>query len=247
MIFSFVSAAVINGQTFHFGIQYMPLQATRISFDQNYIIFDDYTALKTLNPAFRISLPSLSNSGLFLRYDTRQIALQTGANFQNNVYFFSEKSSYYSPDSYVSFFYSSVDIPLTAAFTLRPDGKVKYRILAGVNTKLFKFKRNYYSVFEKRWNYFNYSEVIASDKNKREFMVAKINPIMLYARAGLGIKYYNITADLCIDKNLTNMNKQVDKYNANFVDSYQINLILGFQISPGDLKNKTRELKIAKE
>ena len=246
LIFIVISAAAINGQKFQFGIQYMPLQASKISFDQDYIIFDDYSSLKTLKPAFRISIPSLSNSGLFLRYNTKHITFQTGANFQNNVYFFSEKSTYSSGTS-ISFFYSSVDIPLTAAFTFNTDEKVKYRILAGGNFKLFKFKRNYYSVFAKSFDYINYAEEAASDKGRREFMVTKINPIILYARAGIGIQYYNITADLCLDKNLTNMNRQVDKYNANFIDSYQVNIILGFRIAPGDLKDKTRQLKIAKQ
>jgi hypothetical protein len=246
LIFCFIGIYPLLGQALEFGIQYIPIQATNITFDQDYIIFSDYSSLKILEPAFRMSSPSLSNSGLFMRYNRRHISFQTGLNFQNNVYFYGKKTYDYMT-SFASLFYSSIDIPLTVAYTFRRDEKLKFRILAGVNNKIFKIRRNYYSVFSKKFDYLIYTEATASEKEKRNFMIDKINPFIVYFRSGIGIKYYNLSADLCLDRNLTAMNRYVDKYNANLKDTYQINLVLGFSIAPKDLKYKKFKGKINKE
>ena len=217
-----------------------------ISFDQRFVIFNDYTSSKIIDPSFKLALPSLSNTGLFLRFNpTRRFSVQSGINFYNNVYYYSEKSTY-TAGTYVSFFYSSIDIPLTAVLTLNPDAIWKFRLTGGVNSKIFKLKRNYYSILSKSFDYIFHNEETDSDEQKREFMIDKVNPLMLYSRLGAGVQFYNITADLCLDKNLTDMNRGTDPYNANFKDSYQINLVMTFRIAPKDLKKKTNLHKIGK-
>ena len=84
---------------------------------------------------------------------------------------------------------------------------------------MFKFRRNYYSVFTKNFDYVNYLEETPADKHKRDFLVEKLNSFIIYSRVGVGIQFYNFIVDLCIDKNLTDMNRKFDKYNANFKDS----------------------------
>ena len=241
------SCSQANGQSFDFGIQYIPLQASMISFDQRFVIFNDYTSSKIIDPSFKMALPSLSNTGLFVRYNpARHFSFQSGVNFYNNVYYYSEKSTYVS-GTYVPFFYSSIDIPLTAAVTLNPDAILKFRLTGGINSKMFRLKRNYYSIFSKSFDYIFHNEETDSDEQKREFMIDKVNPFILFSRIGAGVQFYNITADLCLDKNLTNMNREIDTYNANFKDSYQINLIMTFRIAPKDLKKKTTGDKIEKK
>lgn len=58
----------VSGQSFDFGIQYIPLQASLLSFDQDYLIFDDLTSLRVNDVSPGVGAPSLSNTGLFLRY-----------------------------------------------------------------------------------------------------------------------------------------------------------------------------------
>ena len=247
LIFSFFGLHYLPGQTFEFGIQFIPIQASMISFDQDYIIYNDYTSQNILNPSPRLSLPSLSNSGLFLRYIHKQASFQTGLNFQNNVYFYGKRVLSDYTSTYASLFYSSIDIPFTATYTFRHNEPVKFRILAGINNKIFKIRRNYYSVFSKSFDYFNYAAANSADDEKRNFIIDKLKSFIVYFRSGIGMEYYNFTADLFIDKNITAMNRYIDKYNANFKDSYQINLALGFSIAPKDLKSKKYTRKLNKE
>ena len=247
LIFSFFGLHYLSGQTFEFGIQFIPIQASIISFDQDYIIYNDYTSQKILNPSPRLSLPSLSNSGLFLRYIRKQVSFQTGLNFQNNVYFYGKVTSFSYFTSYASLFYSSIDIPFTATYTFRHDEPVKFRILAGINNKIFKIRRNYYSVFSKSFDYFFHDEANYAVDEKRKFVIEKLNSFIVYFRSGIGMEYYNFTADLFIDRNITTMNRYIDKYNANFKDTYQINLALSFSIAPKDLKSKKYIRKLNKE
>jgi hypothetical protein len=246
LILSFTGLFSLSGQKFDFGIQYSPIQLSRISFDQNYVIFDDYSSLKIYKPKFRISAPSISNSGVFLRYKAHHAAFQTGLNFQNNVYFYSKRIYDYTISS-VSIYYSSIDIPLTLTYTLRHEEKVKYRITAGVNNKIFKIRRNNYSIFSKSLDYMNYVDATTADTERRKFMIDKIKPFILYFRSGIGFELYNFTADIYLDRNLTEMNRYIDKNNANYIDTYQINLALGFSIAPKDLKYKKFKEKINKE
>ena len=218
-----------------------------LSFDQKFVIFNDYTSSRIIDQSFKMALPSLSNTGIFIRYNpVRHLSVQSGVNFYNNVYYYSQKSTYVS-GTYVPFFYSSIDIPLTAAYTVKPDAIWKFRITGGLNSKMFRMKRNYYSIFSKSFNYIFHAEETEADEQKREFMVEKVNQFILYSRIGAGIQFYNITADICVDKNITDMNKKIDAYNANFMDSYQINLIMSFRIAPKDLRQKTTRDKIRKE
>jgi|WetSurMetagenome_2_1015567.scaffolds.fasta_scaffold226031_1 hypothetical protein len=246
LILGFLLTDPLMGQSVEFGIQYVPLQVSKITFDQNYLIFNDYTSVKVLDPSFRLSIPSLSNSGLFVRYKTRRLSYQTGLNFQNNVYFYSKKTSDYTT-TYASVFYSSIDVPMTITLVLKPENKLKIRLTAGLNNKLFKIRRNYYSVFAKKFDYFNYAEATSSDDEKRKFMINKVNPFISYLRSGIGIRYYNFTADILLDMNLTDMNINKDIYNANYKNTSQINLVLGFAIAPKDLKLRTSKRQISKE
>lgn len=152
-----------------------------ISFDKDYVIFSDYTSQKILAPKFRFSAPSFSNSGLFLRYNLSKITFQTGINFQNNVYYYSQKVYDYMI-SRASFYYSSIDVPVTCAYTFRKDEILKVRIQAGLNGKLFKIHRNYYSIFARNIDYLAYTEATASEKEKRINMVDKVRPFIAYFR-----------------------------------------------------------------
>lgn len=168
------------------------------------------------------------------------------------MYYYGRKSGDASGDEVynglpVSFFYSSIDVPFTAVYTFNTDSKLKFRLTAGVNGKLFRLKRNYYSIFSKSFDYFFHEEVKEEDRQKREFMIEKINPFILFSRAGAGIQLYNITADLCIDKNLTGMNRMHDPFNANYKDSYIVNLIFSFTIPQKDLRPEKQESRIIKK
>ena len=235
----------MSGQKIEFGIQYTPLQFSGLSFDRDYMIFDNYTSSKLNVPGMKLTLPSLSNSGLFLRFPLKKIVLQTGLGFQNNVYNYSVSTTY--SDSYDVFFYSSIDVPVFLSYTFRSSGKLKFRCLAGVNTKMFKIKRSYYSVFAKALDPYAYAEDYENISQKRDFIVSKVNPFMLYSRVGAGIKYYNISMDICADRNITNMNRMQDHYNANFKDSYLVTVVFGFQIANKDLKISKEQSKISKE
>lgn len=236
----------LSGQKLEFGIQYVPLQASMISFDKDFIIFDDYTSQKILNQSFRLSAPSFSNSGLFIRYNLNKVSFQSGLNFQNNVYYYGRKTFDYMT-SFASFYYSSIDVPATVAYTFRRNEKLKFRVLAGMNSKVFKIRRNYYSVFARRIDYFTYAEATVSEKEKRMYMTDKVNPFIVYFRSGIGIRYYNFTTDLYLDNNITKMSKSIDNYNANIIKTYQLNLAIGFSIAPKDLKSRNNREKLTKE
>jgi hypothetical protein len=189
-------------------------------------------------------MPSLSSSGLFVRFPLGKLALQSGLGFQNNAYYYCTKPGYNATK--VLFFYGSIDIPLTLVYTFSSNTKLKFRILGGVNSKLFKIRRSYYSVFAKSFDTMNNEEYV-SDSEKRKFMVNRVNPFMLYSRAGAGISYYNFTIDLCADRSITDMNWKKDLYNANFTDSFQVTFVLGFRIAAKDLKVNREQNKIGKE
>jgi len=177
----------------------------------------------------------------------RKVSLQSGLNFQNNVYYYANKTMNNTSSSYSSLFYSSIDLPAVAVLTLFPDEKVKLRLSAGIDNKIFKFKRNYYSVFYKNFDKFNYANEDEEDSEKRDFMVDKIRPFIVYFRSGIGLKYYNITADFYFDRNITPMNRNIDKYNANCKSTSLVTCVFGFSFAPKDLKYKRTMGKIDKE
>ena len=148
----FLTSTIMSGQKIEFGIQYAPLQFSSLSFDQNYVIFDDHTSYNLNVTGLNLTIPSLSNSGLFVRFPFGNLALQTGFGFQNNVNYYSVKTTYLNTK--VAFFYSSIDIPASLAYTLRSNEKLKFRILAGANAKMFKIRRSYYSIFAKSFDIF---------------------------------------------------------------------------------------------
>jgi hypothetical protein len=242
--FFLLSVIPLTGQSLEFGITYIPVGFSKITFDRDYIIFDDYSSAK-LEQTFNMLVPSLSNSGLFVRIPFKSFSIQSGLNFQKNTYYYST-NTYYSNASN-SFFYSSIDIPLEIIYTFNPNNVIKFRILAGGNAKLFKIRTNYYSVFKPliEISYGNIESEAA--KKNQEFIRKKINPFIFYSRFGAGFRYFGMTADLCFDKNLTPMNRNIDQYNANFKDTYQINIVLGFTIANKDLKYNRNTNKIIKE
>ena len=243
-VFFLLSAISLKGQSPEFGICYVPIGFSKITFDQDFIVFDDYTSSK-LNQNYVMSFPSLSNSGLFVRFPFKSFAVQTGLNFQRNTYFYSENTRFEGTKNLFS--YSSFDIPLQLNYTINPDNILKFRILAGANAKFFKIRTNYYSIFGKMANISYYNvENKAAIKN-RDFMMERINPFSIYSRFGVGLRYFGMTIDLCFDKSITPLNKNIDKYNANFEDTYQINIMLGFQFAKKDLKYKRNVNKIIKE
>lgn len=239
------SLGTAKGQKFEFGIQYIPLELSKVTFDQESFIFNDYTSVKISDPVYRLSVPSLSNAGFFVRWNRKNISLQSGLSFHNNVYFYSHKGTY-SMSTFMSFFYSSLDLPVTFSYTVFPDNKLKFRLTGGVNSKMFRMRRNYYSVFTKNFDYFNYAEESSADREKRRFMIGQVSPFIVYSRFGFGIKYYNITADLFFDGSITSSDRKIDRYNANLKDTYQINLALGFSIPSKDLAYRKSGGKISK-
>jgi hypothetical protein len=230
-------------QKTEFGIRYTPINFTKLTFDQDFIVFQDYTSLRITEKYF-MSFPSLSNSGLYVKFPLRRLALETGLNFQNNTYFYGKRITYQNAN--VSFFYSSIDIPVSAVLTLNPDNILKLRLVAGMNSKFFKIRRNYYSIFAKGFDYFFYSEEYKSDKDNRDFMVEKVNPFILYSRVGAGLEYFQWTLDLYVDKNLTGMNVKKDSYNANFMKSGIVSIALGFQFARGNMSDRNSS-RITKE
>ena len=243
-VFLLLSAIALKGQSPEFGICYVPIGFSKITFDQDFIIFDDYSSAK-LHQNYVMSFPSLSNSGLFVRFPIKSFAVQTGLYFQRNTYFYSKNIRFEGTKNLFS--YSSFDIPLQLNYTINPDNIIKLRILAGGNAKFFKIHTNYYSIFGKMVDisYVNL-ETKAAIKN-RDFMMERINPFIIYSRFGVGIRYFGMTLDLCFDKNITPLNKNIDKYNANFENTYLINIMMGFQFANKDLKYKRNINKIIKE
>jgi hypothetical protein len=245
LLFIILTSITGRSQKIEFGIQYIPLEFSSLSFDQKYIIFEDYTSSKLDLPGIHFAIPSLSNSGLFVRYPFGRLTLQSGLAFQNNVYYYTANDTYQGTN--VSFYYSSIDLPVSLAYTINKNSKIKYRILAGVNSKMFKFKRSYYSVFAKSFGVAFNQEDEAAIVKKREFMVSKVSPFMLYSRIGAGIGFYNFTIDLCADKNITDMNLKKDLFNANFKDSFILTVVVGIRLSGKDMKGNKEKYKISKE
>jgi hypothetical protein len=246
LLLAFLAFPAVSGQKLEFGIQFTPLEFSSLTFDQKYIVFDDYTSYKLNTQGLRLAIPSLSNSGLYVRYPFgNHLALQSGLAFQNNVYYYSVNETYQS--TLRSFFYSSIDVPVFFSYTLSESAKLKLRLLAGANVKNFKIRRNYYSIFAQSLDVFFNQQDAESDTQKRDFIISKVNPFMIYSRIGTGLSYYNFTLDLCADKNLTTMNRKPDAYNANFKDSFQLTLVLGIRLSNKDLKVTKKQDKIIKQ
>jgi hypothetical protein len=233
------------GQKVEIGIHYIPIVLSRITFDEDYIIFDDNTSMPILDDHFKLCPPSLSNTGLFVQLPLGHVALQTGINFQTNLYFYSV--DYFYQGMSKNFYYSSLDIPLMVTYTFNQDAIRKFRLLAGINSKMFKIKRNYFSVFSQAFDHFYIVDEYESDRLRRKSMTDNIRPFGLFARVGLGIEYYGITADLWIDKNLTRLNEKNRIYNADYEDAYLISMVLGFTIPSKDLHVKKSRGKINKE
>lgn len=239
-----VLGSALWGQSWKVGITYTPLFFSSITFDQDYIIFNDYSSYRTNVSGLRTSL-SLSNAGFFIRKQGHTLGFQSGLNFQNNIYFYSKKEGYSGTN--VPFFYGSIDCPVMATYSLFSDALCHVRFVAGANTKFFKFKRNYLSVFAKDLDNSFYAEENSSDRDRREFLVHKMNSVICYARAGLGIQMYGVGLNLYVDKNITGLNRRTDPYNANFKNSWLVSFACEFEIAGRNLHLRRSAAKISKE
>lgn len=214
------------GQKFESGFIYSPLMMSRISFDQPYIIFSDYTSLTIGEDKLRADF-SLLSTGFFARYRNRHIYYQAEVDFFENKYRKSISDWKTLGDRYFS--YSAVEIPLMAGYTINPGRIRRFSVFGGINNKLGRFRTVFFSSLTYIINEDKDYEYLAELPRKLELM-DKFSYYYLTAMGGVSFTYYGLTTDIRAERNITNLNKVIFENNANYKDMFMIRLCFNIVI-----------------
>lgn len=221
IVYCFFSLAMYP-QQWEMGVVYSPYSRSKITFDKDYIIFNDYTSLIASDKKSH-GYFTLFSTGVFTRYRWRNMYVHTEINLFENK--FKKQLPGWLTSNEAYFTYSAVEIPVFVGLTLNPGSLIKINVFGGMNNKIGRFSTVYFSslsntdVFSTNLN----GEYYPDAERKKELM----NKFSLYyvdVTGGIGLSYYGTTVDLRIERNLTNLNKIQYDYNANFAQLQMIRL-----------------------
>ena len=216
---SFVSFA----QKTEFGILYSPYLISKITFDKDYLIFEDCSSVSTLNNR-QSKFFTILSTGIFFKYKIRNKYFQTELNFFE--YKFKTITKNYQ------FSYNNIQIPLIIGFTPNPGRMLKFRIYGGFNNNIGKFSTGYLTTYKSFLTDIEYENfLVTSDKSRKEEMMSKFSSYYINIIGGIGISHYGTSLDFRMEKNITNLNKVHYDYNANFKSFFICRFILSFRLT----------------
>jgi len=217
-----VSRQIVFAQKTEIGVVYSPILVSKLTFDKDYIIFNDYTSLTAGDNKFHTYFTGIS-TGVFYRYKyTKNIFFQTEIDFFGNN--FGSQIPDWASSREKNFTYSSIDIPLICGYNLNPGGKYKLKLYGGFNNKFGKFITSFYSTLSYSINDNGNQEYYYADITRKKELINKVSFYYLDIIGGIGILKYGTSVDFRIEKNLTNLNKIENNYNANFKDVFLFRL-----------------------
>jgi hypothetical protein len=209
-----------TAQKFEAGFVYSPAMMSRLTFDKDYIIFDDFTSLTAgdnkIHPYF-----SFLSTGAFFRYRMCHIYYQAEIDLFENK--FRRSIPDWKENSERYFTYSAIEVPLMAGYTINPGGMMKFRLFAGVNNRIGRFRTVFFSTFtyaindEKNYEYY-------SALPKKIELMNRFSLYYLDVMGGMGISVYGFSLDLRVEKNITNLNRNMLVNSANYKDLMIIRL-----------------------
>jgi hypothetical protein len=224
ILFLFVIKAFTYSQKSEIGIIYSPILFSKLTFDQKYIIFSDYTSLTAGDNKYHTYFTGIS-TGVFYKYKfKRNLFFQTELDFFGNN--FGSQIPDWASSRKKNFTYSSIDIPIICGFTLNPGSKYKLKVYGGLNNKFGKFITAFYSTITYAINDNMNQEYYYADVIRKKELIKKMSFYYMNLLAGIGITRYSTSIDLRFEKNITNLNKTINDYNANFKDLFLIRLCL---------------------
>ncbi len=233
-LFIVVCFSNAHSQNVDFGFTLSPLTLNKLEFDKPAIILNDYYSydIGKTDPSLGYpSLLGLFSSGLYIRYNKYSWYLKAELNYQTKSFRYTHESIQFKK---LYFYYSCVEIPIVIGIRLNRENVYKYKLQTGVNIEIGKFNHN---------SFVSPFYILGLHINENKAMLDRINPLIYYYHIGFGFDFYGISVDLRGEKNLTNLNKRMDQYNANFTNAYTIRIGLGFKIS-GKHWDKFRKQKI---
>jgi len=215
---------IVFAQKTEIGIIYSPILVSKLTFDENYIIFNDYTSLTAGDNKFHAYFTGIS-TGVFYKYKhTKNLFFQTELDFFGNN--FGSQIPDWASSREKNFTYSSIDIPLICGYTFNPGGKYKLKIYGGLNNKFGKFITAFFSTLSYTINDNMNQEYYYADISRKKELIKKINFYYLNIVGAIGISRFATSVDFRLEKNITNLNKTKNNYNANFKDLFLIRLCL---------------------
>ena len=234
ILFLVIIQLSVYAQKTEIGITYSPLLVSKLTFDKHYIIFKDYTSLTAGDNKFHAYFTGIS-TGIFYRYKfKKRLYFQTELNFFGNN--FGSQIPDWASSRKKNFTYSSIDIPLLCGYTSNPGSMIKFRLYGGLNNKFGKFITAFYSTLSYSIND-NQNYEYYADKTRKKELIKKISFYYLDILGGVGISRYGTSIDLRFERNLTNLNKDIYEYNANFKDLFLIRLCLSHTLSNKNTKS----------
>jgi len=221
-------------QKFDFGFTLTPLTVNKLVFDKPAIILNDFYSFDIGNEAPSFGYPTLLgflSSGIYLRYNKYSWYLKSEFNYQTKTFRYASKSVQFKK---LFFYYSCFEIPVVAGIRLNPENVYRFKIQTGINIEVGKFNHN---------SFVSPFYLLGLHINENKAMIEKMNPAIFYFHLGVGFDYYGISVDLRVEKNINNINKEMQVFNANFSNTYSVRLSLGFKIS-GKHWDKYRKTKL---
>ncbi|MFH2096377.1 MAG: hypothetical protein ABIJ16_11775 [Bacteroidota bacterium] len=197
------------------GIVYAPLMADRLTFDSDYIVFSDYTSLTAGDGKIHPYITLLS-TGVYFRYRLRNLYFQTELDFYENKFKKAIPDWATSREKY--FTYSALEVPVLTGYTINPGSIYKIRLFAGINNRIGRFRTVFFSTLNYTINDNMYHEYYYADATRKEELIEKFSNYYIDGIAGIGFSYYNIGVEIRAEKNLTDMNRSRDDYNADYED-----------------------------
>lgn len=228
IIFFTITSITAFAQKTEFGIVYSPILISKLTFDKDYIIFNDYTSLTAGDNKYHAYFTGIS-TGIFFRYKIqRKLYIQTELNFFGNN--FGSQIPDWTSSRQKNFTYSSIDIPIMFGYTLNPGKMIKIRLYGGLNNKFGKLITAFYSSFIYTINDNGNQEYYYADKTRKKELIDKLSFYYMNAVGGIGISKYGTSLDLRFERNITNLNKSIATNNANFKDLFLIRFLLSFTL-----------------
>ncbi len=212
-------------QRWRIGFVYSPYCVNKLTFDKDYIIFNNFTSL-TSNENKWHGYFTLFSSGIFSEYRWRNFFVHGEINLFENK--FKKQLPDWKSVNDVYFNYSDFEIPLMGGVVINPGNMVKVKIFAGINNKIAHIKAVYYSTL----TYTGFFDAVNSgfypDVEQKKELLHKFSSYFIDVIGGIGFNYYGTTIDLRIEKNISDLNKSKSNYNANYKQLMMIRLCFTF-------------------
>jgi len=209
-------------QKFEGGFLYSPAMLSKLTYDKQYIIFEDYTSLTAGGNEFHPYISPLS-TGVFFRYRMPHVFYRAEIDFFENKFRRSIPDWKTTRDKY--FNYSAIEIPIMAGYTINPGSMFKFHIFGGLNNKVGRFRTVFFSTLtytindSKSYEYY-------SDLPKKLELIDRFSLYYLNALGGIGFSFYGMTVDLRAEKNITGLNHELLTNSANYKDLITVRLCI---------------------